>query len=765
MPDPAGVRRVLVIDDTEANRYTVARILRQDGFEVHEAANGKDGLAALTERPELVVLDIRLPDIDGFEVCRRIKADPASRDIPVLHISASFTGTEAKVRGLEGGAEGYLAHPVEPAELLATVRALLRARDAEAQVRAAAREWALTFDSISDPVCLTRRDGTVARCNRSFAALVGKGFPDILGREIGALLPELTRAAGASAGAPPEVTVDGRWFRLVVSPSRPENEIGHGIAWVLNDLTAHKRAEAALLASREQLQVITDAAPVFIAHADAAGRYRFVNRMYAERLGLTVADVVGRHVMELVGEEGYGLLRPHMEQALRGEPVEFEVELEYPGIGPRLMHYSYAPERGPDGSVQGTIAVITDITDRRREEEALRHTQKLESIGVLAGGIAHDFNNLLTGILGNASLALRMLPSSHPAAPMMLDVVRGSERAASLTAQLLAYAGKGRFFVERLDLARLIRDISDLIRTLIPRNVEIVLNLDESLPAVMADAGQLQQVVMNLVINGGEAIGERPGTVRVSARAVEVGAVELRERFGMFDIAPGRYVQVEVRDDGCGMAEDTRARVFEPFFTTKFLGRGLGLAATLGIVRGHHGGIALESAPGRGSTVTVLLPVADATPVGTSASPPEPSARSPVGGLVLLVDDDELVQRAARTALVRGGYTVLEAATGLEAIDVFRRHAEEIVLVLLDMTMPIMGGDEAAQHMLRLRPGVPIVATSGYGEVEALRRFTGTRVAAFLQKPYKEDELLALVGRVLAHAEPREGLHGPGGRA
>jgi CheY-like chemotaxis protein len=341
----------------------------------------------------------------------------------------------------------------------------------------------------------------------------------------------------------------------------------------------------------------------------------------------------------------------------------------------------------------------------------------------------------------------------------MQDVVRGSERAAALTAQLLAYAGKGRLFVERLDLARLIREIAELMRSLIPRNVEVVLEFEEPLGTVLADAGQLQQVIMNLVINAGEAIGERPGTVWVSARGADVDAVELRERFGMFDIPPGRYVRLEVRDDGSGMTEETRAQVFEPFFTTKFLGRGLGLAATLGVVRSHHGGIDVQSVPGRGTTVTVILPQAELALADAPAPPARRAANRAPGGTVLVADDEELVRRAARNALAREGYTVLEAATGLEAVDVFRRHADGIAVVLLDMTMPHMSGDEAAQHILRQRPDVPIVATSGYGEMEALRRFTGSRVAAFLQKPYNDAQLVELVASVLA----RTGLPGGGG--
>ncbi|HEX6615395.1 MAG TPA: response regulator [Gemmatimonadales bacterium] len=758
MSEALHPHQVLVVDDTEANRYTVSRILRQHGFGVREAATGRDGLDALAAGADLVVLDIRLPDMDGFEICRRIKADPATRDVPVLHISASLTGTDARVRGLEGGADGYLVHPVEPAELVATVRALLRARDAEARVRAAAREWTLTFDSIADPVCLTRTDQTVMRCNRAFAALAEAEFAAILGRPVRELLPGLGDALPEPGAAPVEVQLGGRWFRLSVSSSSSGNRSPQGLAWVFADVTAHKRAEAELLASRAQLQFITDAAPVYIAHCDADGRYRFVNRTYAERFGRPLDDIIGRSIREVVGEEGYRQLLPHMQRVLRGEPVEFEVEVNYPVLGQRRMHCTYVPEPGAGGSTAGFLAVIADVTEWRRNEEALRHTQKLESIGVLAGGVAHDFNNLLTGILGNASLALRTLPGSHPAAQLIADVVRGSERAAALTAQLLAYAGKGRFHLERIDLAHLVHDITALIRTLIPRNVEVVLDLAEPLPEVIADAGQLQQVVMNLVINAGEAIGERPGSVRVDVHAGQVGAEELRARFAIFDLAPGRYVRLEVTDDGCGMTEETLAQVFEPFFTTKFLGRGLGLAATLGIVRSHHGGIAVSSAPGQGSRITVLLPEAPLAAPNDAERPAESSEDMAPRGTILVVDDEELVRAVARAALTRRGYAVLEAATGREALELMQRHHGDIALVLLDMTMPVMSGGEAAQRIRREWRDLPIVATSGYGEDEAMRRFTGTDVSAFLQKPYKEQQLLALVRAVLGRATPPQGL-------
>jgi len=253
--------------------------------------------------------------------------------------------------------------------------------------------------------------------------------------------------------------------------------------------------------------------------------------------------------------------------------------------------------------------------ERRNLEEQLRHAQKLESLGLLAGGVAHDFNNLLTGILGNASLVLDIIDADPSVRAMLQDIIRASERAADLTRQLLAYAGKGKFVIEPVNVSSLVRDISELIRSSVPRTVDLSLQLTEDLPPVEGDASQIQQLVMNLVLNAVEATGERPGVVRVRTGISEVRPGGPAGHLRPEAPTPGTYTRIEVSDDGCGMNETVMSQIFDPFFTTKFTGRGLGLAAALGIVRGHRGAIGVDSAEGLGSTFTVLLP---AMPEGTS---------------------------------------------------------------------------------------------------------------------------------------------------
>ena len=269
-----------------------------------------------------------------------------------------------------------------------------------------------------------------------------------------------------------------------------------------------------------------------------------------------------------------------------------------------------------------------------------------------------------------------------------------------------------------------------------------------------ADASQLQQLLMNLVLNGAEAIGDEPGTVSVDVRDRDIDAAEIASRFAGFPLTAGRHVVLQVTDSGCGMDEATLVQIYDPFFTTKFTGRGLGLAAALGIVRGHHGAIAVRSAPGRGTTFTVVLPSSVAAE--PAAVPPgAPPVDAAGEGLILVVDDEDVVRRTARLTLDEYGYAVLTAADGAEAVEVFRRYGGRIRLVVLDMTMPVMGGEETIVHLRAIDPGIPVLVMSGYGEVEATRRFDGTPADGFLQKPFAAPQLAAAVrAMVTAHTGP-----------
>ncbi len=516
------------------------------------------------------------------------------------------------------------------------------------------------------------------------------------------------------------------------------------ISAVIADITRRKLDEESL---REQAQLL-DLAHDAIFSLDRADVIQFWSQGAERMYGWTREEAVGRVSRELLRTA----FPDPLDEIRRKVATEGHWEGELTHVrkdGAALKVSSrWAVRRGSSGEFQGTLQINSDVTERLRIEEQLRHTQKLESLGVLAGGVAHDFNNLLTGILGNASLALEGLPVDLPERQFLEEVMRASERAADLTRQLLAYAGKGRFVMRTVDLSAVVRDIGALVQTSIAKTVQLRLQLHNRLPGIDADPGQLQQIVMNLVINGAEAIGPEGGSVLAITAIQEVDRAYIATMSSAGELLrPGTYVTLEVHDTGCGMDEETLARMFDPFFTTKFAGRGLGLSAVLGIVRAHKGAIKVYSKPGQGATVKVLLP-ASAAPVTT----PPAAFTGPLGGTgtILVVDDEEVVRQTARHTLLRNGYEVVLANNGAEAVECYRGRPAAISLVLLDLTMPVMSGEETLTHLQTIDPRVRVLLTSGYNEVEAVQRFAGKGLAGFIQKPYTASALAEKVKALIA---------------
>jgi len=399
-------------------------------------------------------------------------------------------------------------------------------------------------------------------------------------------------------------------------------------------------------------------------------------------------------------------------------------------------------------SVPLLFLAITDITERKWAEEKrlqlerqMQQTQKLESLGVLAGGIAHDFNNLLTVILGNASLALDELPPISPARDSLLSIEETSLRAAELCRQMLAYSGKGQCVIENIRVSDLIGEMISLLKASISKKAIFNLNLKDSLPPLRGDPSQIRQVIMNLVINASEALGEHNGAITLSTGVMECSREYLSEAFLDESLAEGSYVWLEVSDTGCGMDQTIQRRIFEPFFTTKFTGRGLGLSAVLGIVRGHKGALKVYSEPGRGTTFKVLFPAVLEERVLAGRSQGMKTGGWKGAGTILLVDDEESVRVMGTRMLERIGFEVLTAVDGREALDIYRARQEEIALVLLDLTMPDLDGEEAFRELRRIDPQVCVVMSSGYTESEIAPRFAGKRLSGFLQKPYTLDAL------------------------
>jgi hypothetical protein len=511
-----------------------------------------------------------------------------------------------------------------------------------------------------------------------------------------------------------------------------------------------RRAEEALAASEARFRALLESAPQGVIAVDEKGCIALVNAKTEEMFGYTRDELLGQPLDILLPERYRAAHLGHRRQYFahpHTRPMGLGLDLwgQRKGGGefPLEIGLSFIGRAG----TQLALALVTDITDRKRAEEHLRQAQKLESIGMLAGGIAHDFNNLLVGVIGNASLAQDLLPQSNPAAELLEAVVKTGEQAAHLTRQMLAYAGKGQFVVEPLNLSDLVPEMTGLVQPSISKKIALHLGLDPDLPPIQADRGQMQQVFMNLVLNAAEAIGSDAGMISVRTGVQDVDELYVRRSLET-ELSPGRYVLLEVRDTGCGMDEATRTRVFDPFFSTKFQGRGLGLAAVAGIVRGHGGAISVSSAPDKGACFTVLFPAAE----GVSAVAQVAAQYATLRGIgtILVVDDELPVRDLARKVLERYGYKVLLADGGPAAIDAFKRHPGDISLVILDASMPGMTGAETYPELRKVRPAVKILVSSGYSELETMKAFPGPQVAGFIQKPYTSRGLAEKVRSAMA---------------
>ena len=400
-----------------------------------------------------------------------------------------------------------------------------------------------------------------------------------------------------------------------------------------------------------------------------------------------------------------------------------------------------------------------EVTHRRTLErerleltERMQHAQKLESLGVLAGGIAHDFNNLLAGIMGNTSLALLDMSPTAPGRPLLERAEATARIASELTQQMLAYSGRGRFVVEPINLSQLVEEMARLLEVSLTSRAVVRYEMAADLPLVDADPSQIRQIVMNLVTNASEAVEGTSGVIHLRTGLVRADERYLESYWLAADLVPGDFVFVEVSDTGRGMPDATKTRLFDPFFTTKLTGRGLGMAAVLGIVRGHLGAIKVYSELGRGTTIKVLLPVSEASASDLIVVGSEP-LRPMADALVLVVDDEETVRSIACQVLERSGCRTLSAGDGQQGVELFRQRPDDIDLVVLDLTMPIMDGEEAFRIIRSIRTSVPIILTSGYNRQDTTTRFAGRTIAGFLQKPWTATELIEVVGDALASGE------------
>jgi len=527
--------------------------------------------------------------------------------------------------------------------------------------------------------------------------------------------------------------------------------------------SSDERARQALRESEERYRIVTEISRDAIEVVNEAGDTIYVNPAMEQLFGYTPEEC-----FEKKHRDWMDVVHPNDRERVSREYEQVEQGME-------TVYYAPMRIRHKDGSWVWINAIATsylaasgeryilevtqDITEqveaeqrRQKLEEQMKEARRLESLGVLAGGIAHDFNNIMVAVLGNSDLALHKLPPLSPARPLIERVMKGGERAAELCSQMLAYSGRRQLAASAMDINAVVREMSQLLEVSVSKKTVVNYELAANLPAIEADATQLSQIVMNLIVNASEAIGEKRGAIRVSTGVMECdGEYWNNAFFSSEDMGEGVYVYFEVSDTGCGMDEETKQRIFDPFFTTKFTGRGLGLATVLGITRSHKGAIELYTEPGEGATFRLLFPAIQQPAELLARDAPVPEGWRGTG-TILLVDDEESVLEVGGMMLERVGFEVRTAKDGREALEVFRQHQADIVCVVLDMMMPNMSGEETLTELLRIQEDVKVLLSSGFHEQDVTERLSRASFVGFLGKPYTVDTLIGQLRHVLEGA-------------
>lgn len=532
------------------------------------------------------------------------------------------------------------------------------------------------------------------------------------------------------------------WYSLIYSPSPNfSGEINiYGRDISVQVIAQHEKARlAAVVEQAEEIVVVTD----------AIGLIQYVNPAFEQISGYRADEVIGKSPAMVKSGKHDDAYYKKMWQKLRSGEVWRDGFINRAKDGSLYeVTQSISPICNEENEITGFAAVQHDVTEQRKAERKLQHADRVDSLGILAGGIAHDFNNLLAAILGNASLAMKKEKPYSLVHKNLENIKSAGETAADLCRQMLAYSGQAPFIVKPLNMSQIVVDMGKLISVSVSKSVDVQYQLHDQLPNIDADVAQMQQVVLNLIINASEAIQER-GTITLATGLVEVDEEYLSHCVGKSVLEPGTKAYLEVMDSGCGMSEEVLQKIFDPFFTTKFTGRGLGMSAMLGIVQGHHGALRIWSIPDEGTRIRVILPISNMNPV-CEIEVEQDTAIKKQAGTVLVVDDESMIREVATMMFNEMGFSVINACNGQEGVTMLSENLQDVVLVLLDMTMPVMDGATCFYEMRKINPNIKVLLSSGYDEQDAISRFAGDGLAGFAQKPYDFEQLQQKVTEVLA---------------
>ncbi len=664
--------------------------------------------------------------------------------------------------------------------LAGLVRDISQRKKALSQLEETKARFELVFKNSKVALRLTDADGMMVAVNPVFCEMVGMTEEELLGRPLNVIFAEEEDLDGMLRRYRQRFR-DGNWQARFERPFRLANGYRGAFEFtltkiedpgiqplcftVIRDITAQKESDLALRRSEAFFRSVWEGSTDGLRLTDENGTVLAVNDAFCGLMGCSREMVVGKPftVAYDESEDAEKIVENYRKNCRENEGVgHFQARLKLRDGRTRDFELALSMIESDVGK-RVYLTNIRDVTERKQAQERrlkmerkMLDAQRLESLGVLAGGIAHDFNNLLTAILGNASLALMQLPESSTVRPFLTTIEKTSMQAADLCKQMLAYSGRAQLEMKLICLNSLLEEMNHLLQVSISKQIVLRFHLEEPLPQIEAESSEIQQIVMNLIINASEAIGTGGGTITISTGTVWADREYLEEAFLAPDLPEGQYVTLEVSDTGTGMSPETQARIFDPFFTTKFTGRGLGLAAVRGIVQRHRGTLKVYSELNSGTTFKLLLPAVPDWDEGKPKQEMETRPKFRRSGTVLVADDEQAVRAVTARMLEACGMTVLLAKDGGEAVEIFHRHRDEISLVILDMTMPVLGGSEAFGEIRRMRPEQKVLLMSGYTEMDATDRFGGQRLSGFLQKPFKWEALEAKLREILPEGEGEE---------
>jgi len=712
--------------------------------------------AALSAREwDVILCDYSMPHFSALSALALLKE--TGLDIPFIIISGTI-GEEVAVEAMRAGAHDYLMKdnlarlaPAIERELEETKNRRER-RGAKAELRGSEAQYRRLIDTAYEGIWVADAKAHITYANQRLADMLGYTVEEMIGRSAFEVLDEATSEEVKASwqrrlqGIKEQYDLrlrrkDGSnvWVILSATPIRDEQGEVTGALAMLTDITERKRVEEELRESQERYKGLVDTAfDGVVIQQDRI--IKGANRSYAEMFGYSIEELIGRDVLELIPPEQRDYVRSKIaEDELVYETLGLKKDGTHINIEVSAKNCLYEGE-------PARLAAVRDITERKKLEEQLRQSQKMEAVGQLAGGIAHDFNNLLTAITGYSDLAMRKLQAEDPLRRNLEEIKKAGDRAAALTRQLLAFSRKQVLQPVVLNINAVLSELEKMLRRLIGEDVDLRTALEPELGSIKADPGQIEQVLMNLVVNARDAMPSG-GKLTIETENVYLDEAYARQHTS---VTPGHYVMLAVSDTGIGMDENTRVRIFEPFFTTKETGKGtgLGLSTVYGIVKQSGGNVWVYSEVGRGTTFKVYLPRVDE---GAQEYKRTPEIEEILQGTetILLAEDEELVRALAREILETYGYRVLEASNGGAALLICEREKEPIDLLITDVIMPEMGGRQLVERLNQLRPEMKVLYMSGYTDNAIVHQGVLDEGANFIQKPFAPDALARKVREVL----------------